>query len=253
MRKLTLAEFNELGGIDGKTYDGFGYTGYSHYVDIVMRKMNLPVQRSSKIVLNPCYAVDPAQEFILDIDNYPFVMPKYYCQIGGRLNDNERMRVFLKLEKFNEDGNLHCLLAEKSKSLRDQIPVFDSRLTAIEIEDIATLKKYLSLATKTPESKFYISIEDPITQVTVHQMSDFPVYFFNAEGVRHLVNIETSSKRPNKYIIRISTNANNTFTLESKSTGTKYRTVLLKRLNDWFKATYGKRAVFSWGDPVAVE
>jgi hypothetical protein len=84
-------------------------------------------------------------------------------------------------------------------------------------------------------------------------MSDFPVYFFNAEGIRHLVNIETSPKRPNKYIIRISTNANNTFTLESKSTGTKYRTVLLKRLNDWFKATYGKRAVFSWGDPVAVE
>jgi hypothetical protein len=247
MTKLTADEFKHLGG------SATEYIEYELYVEEVFRKMNLPVQQTSKIVLNPFGHDNSAVEFILEENKYPFIGNKYYCKILGRLSMDGDFYGSILLEKYNSNGNINAVIASTWEKPSDSIPVFSKKFYINYSGNISKLKSYLSLVTDIDEDKINIYVEEEVVQVVVHQISNFPIYFFNTQGYRHLVNIESSPKNPGKYVIKISRGNTSQFTLECKTTGTLYKTVLLKRLNDWFKVNYGRRATFTWGDPVAVE
>jgi hypothetical protein len=93
-----------------------------------------------------------------------------------------------------------------------------------------------------------IQIEEPVTPVTVHKMTGFPMYFFSIDGVKYVVTLEKHVDEDHDYLIKISTNKED---MMLDTTGIKkgrlFKTVLLKRLNDWFKDKFNRRAQFKWG------
>jgi hypothetical protein len=105
------------------------------------------------------------------------------------------------------------------------------------------------------DSDVHITFEDPVTDVIVHKVVGLPVYYFHTEGIKHLVTIERSNSENRDYLIKISTsNKDNTMLdMGGIKTGRLFRTVLLKRLNDWYKETYNKRACFKWGANVTMD
>jgi hypothetical protein len=124
-----------------------------------------------------------------------------------------------------------------------------------QVSNKIQIEKMIATILDIDDTDVHITFEDPVTDVIVHKVVGLPVYYFHTEGIKHLVTIERSSSENRDYLIKISTsNKDNTMLdMGSIKTGRLFRTVLLKRLNDWYKETYNKRACFKWGANVTMD
>jgi hypothetical protein len=117
------------------------------------------------------------------------------------------------------------------------------------------IEKLIAIALNIEESEVHFNFVEPVTDVYVHKVTGLPLYYFNTEGVKHVVTIERNPGENRDYVIKICTSDTDNMMLELSGvkTGKLFRTVLLKRLNDWYKEKYQKRARFNWGANVNME
>jgi hypothetical protein len=117
------------------------------------------------------------------------------------------------------------------------------------------IEKLIAIMLDIEESEVHFNFVEPVTDVYVHKVTGLPLYYFNTEGVKHVVTIERNPGENRDYVIKICTSGKDSMMLELSGvkTGKLFRTVLLKRLNDWYKERYQKRARFNWGANVNME
>jgi len=159
--------------------------------------------------------------------------------------EHEGTKYFFTLNKHK--GNLWCRVefienieeftADNMYSVRNDF--FDARLKSFD--DIERTVAYV------------LNIEqeavkvDVVTKVVVHKSQDYPwVYTFSIDGKNYLAIIENVSE--GNYNIRINYGSfSNAMSISDIKSGKLFKTVLLKRLNDWYKETFSEKARFVWG------
>ena len=127
---------------------------------------------------------------------------------------------------------------------------------AADVYSISQIEKLIAFSLDIDEPlAVHLNFEDEVTEVFVHKVTGLPLYYFHTEGVKHVVTIERNPGENRDYIIRICSSGkdNGMLNMSAVKTGKLFRTVLLKRLNDWYKEKYQKRATFKWGANVNME
>ena len=117
------------------------------------------------------------------------------------------------------------------------------------------IEKLIAITLDIDESEVCVNFVDPVTDVYVHKVTGLPLYYFHTEGIKHVVTIERNPGENRDYVIKICTSDKDSMMMELSGvkTGKLFRTVLLKRLNDWYKEKYQKRARFNWGANVTMD
>ena len=131
---------------------------------------------------------------------------------------------------------------------------YDTLLDAT-ITNYEEAARYIAAFFAVPYDDVKFEFIEPVVEVIVHKITGFPMYRFNTEGKKFIAMIEKNSGETRDYVIRIQMNNEiaNMLTLDGVKTGRMFRTVLLKRLNDWFKETFNKRAQFKWGTNIEMK
>ena len=210
---------------------------YDHEYEKMLAYANCPIADPGNIRLSPIKSDDPYQTFTI-----------------FAVNDNGTKRIFklvsanlddLKNEEFKYPVYITSLTFKDKGKLRyfhDFIAV-DFTAKAYSMRQIA---RFVAVLLDLEENEVSIEIEEPITYVNVYKLSGLPVYVFNINDIKHVATIEKCNDGIRDYVVKISTSSQNDTMLDFSryKPGKLFRTVLMKRLNDWFKETYGGRAQF---------
>jgi hypothetical protein len=246
MKKLTLDEFTELGGLKNYGKDGWAYGIYIHWFDELSEIMKSPVCYIDNIVINPVKASDEKKKQTLIIDDK--CGNKYVFSFNGVITDENNLDTAFMIDEYR-DLNCTDLL-----NMIDNQMHYPNRLIWVKIRtNLDDIQKYISMVTGIDEDDIRIRIEEPIQQIFVHQLGQMPVFHFASDDKNFIANIVESSSTTYQIMIYSSTKLVNAIKLEGAKVGTIYKSVLLKRFNDWYKQSYQKQVTFKWGSELSLE
>jgi hypothetical protein len=122
-------------------------------------------------------------------------------------------------------------------------------LMTASVESLEDTARVVACAYGINADRVKINFIDPTVKVVVHQITDFGLYHFKIDNDVYLAMVKTSGEDYNTYNIEILKNQHDIamLSVEGSKSGRLFKSVLLKKLNDWFKEIYCKRAKFVWG------
>jgi hypothetical protein len=137
----------------------------------------------------------------------------------------------------------------------DNMGSFYRDFLSVRLDDPHAAAAYIAVVFGVNPDAVNVEYIEPVIPVVVHKMTGFPIYRFNVEGKKYLAMVEEHSTENTDYVVRITSNNEEAkmLTFDGAKKGRLYKTVLLKRLNDYFKETFGKRYQFSWGPNVEMK
>lgn len=161
-----------------------------------------------------------------------------YCSLHRGYNNSVILRIFtIPIEE-----------GSKKKSILQE----DFRIRMLSVRE---LEVYFPVLLRINSYDYKISFYDnKVAEIKVHKLDDFGVYWFNIGKVKYIVSIEKHGSSKSDYVIRIGSpsDSSEAMKIEAVKSGKYFRSVLLKKLNDWYKKKFNKRAKFIWGETVKV-
>jgi hypothetical protein len=247
MKKLSLDEFTKLGGLKDYGKDAWAYGIYTSALEEFIHIAKSPRYTIDNIVINQVKASsdDKRQQNIIVDDHYGNM---YVFRFNGIIESENDMDIVFAIDEY-KDLCGRDMLDVMNKSLHHYERFIWVRIRT-NTDDI---KKYINMVTGINEDEINIGVEQPIQQIIVHQLGDMPVFHFVADGKKFIANIVETSASTYQIMIYSSTKLVNAIKLEGVKIGTTYRSVLLKRLNDWYKQSYQKQVTFKWGSELSAD